>query len=332
MPSDDRSRRALAALERPRSVFHSAVVAAVDELRRLLNEQSAPAAERGSQEAARLGVFAEGRIDMQRFASLVAAPAAIDAARLHRLEQALALLQEFAGRGDGLFLATVPHGSDLRNAIRSELAARGTVFRTAHEVELLRAGELLGEPHGEAGLHFRYWRRSERDLAPPLVVHVHGPDLLPAGLADFMDGAQKIVLIVEGPVAPAPLAGLIAPRTFVAQVGDAAELTRFGEYDGPGIAAVMPEGGARFIHDPSRGASLAQRLTVGVLPDVPTRAVAGGSLRQQAEDVAWLAELAQLAAATSSPGVESAAPTQDSSPADQLAAWLLRMSAEPAGS
>jgi hypothetical protein len=331
MPFDDRSRRALAALERPRAAFHSAVVAAVDELRALLASHRAPESERGEQEAARLGVFGAGRIDMQRFASVVAAPAAIDPARLERLEQALALLTEFAQRGDALYLASVPRGADLRNAVRSELAARGSVFRTAHEVELVRSGETLGPPHGDTSLYFRHWRRSERDLAPPLVVHVEGPDLNPAGLADFMDGAQKIVLLVAGPAPAAPLARLIAPRTFVTQVGDPADLKRFGDYDGPGIAAVLPEGTARFTYDPSRGATLAQRLTVELLPESAPRAIAGGSLRQQNEELAWLAELAQLATATA-PAVVEAVTEPEAAPADQLAGWLLRMASEPAGS
>lgn len=331
MPSDARSRQALAALERPRALFHSAIVAAVDELRTLLADYRAPAAERSAQESARLGAFAGGHIDVARFATLVGGPAQLDAARIDRLEQALTLLDSFVQQGESLYRVHVQHGVDLRNAVRGELAARGTVFRAAHEVALLRSGGSLGAPIGDAALMFRHWRRAEKDLAPPIVVEVAGTDLYAAGLAEFMDGAQKIVLVVDGPAAPAPLAHLIAPRTFVMQTTDAAALARLGEYDGPGIAALLPDGCARFTHDPARGTTLAQRLTVEFVPDPPQRGVAGGSARQQAEDVAWLAELARLAALGAARG-EEPAETEQSAPADQLAAWLLRMSSEPVGS
>jgi hypothetical protein len=331
MPSEARSREALAALARPRALFHSAIVAAVDELRALLAEYRAPAAERSAQESARLGAFAGGHIDVARFATLIAGPARLDAARVDRLEQALTLLESFVGQGDSLYRVHVQHGVDLRNAVRGELAARGTVFRAAHEVALLRSGGSLGAPIGDAALMFRHWRRAEKDMAPPIVVEVAGSDLYAAGLAEFMDGVQKIVLIVEGPAAAAPLARLITPRTFVMQTADPSALARLGEYDGPGIAAVLPEGCAQFTHDPARGATLAQRLHVDFLPDPPQRGSAGGSARQQAEDVAWLAELAQLAA-LSAPAGDEPAETAQSAPADQLAAWLLRMSGEPVGS
>jgi hypothetical protein len=328
MPSEERSRLALAALSRPRAVFHSAVSSAVDELSALLSAQRAPAASRAEHESARLGAFGAGRIDVDRFAGLVSAPASMDAARLARLEEALALLTSFAASGDSLYRIRVQRGVDLRTAVRGALAARGCVFRTAHEVMLLRAGELPGTPVGDASLQFRHWRRAEKAMAPPLVVDVDGTDMYVAGLADFMDGAQKIVLVVDGPMAPAPLARLITPRTFVMQTTDPAALERLGAYDGPGIAALVPEGCALFTHDPARGASLAQRLTVELLPELPLRGVAGGSVRQQSDELAWLGELARTAVLQ--PALSPDVSEPDAAPADQLAAWLLRLSTQNA--
>lgn len=324
MPSDDRSARALIALKRSRDVFHSAVVAAIDEVTAFLAEQRAPAGQRSAQEAVRLGAFGADRLDIERFSQIVGAADTLDPARLDALEHALRVLRGFAAQGDDLYRVSVRRGADLRDTVRDALAARGRAFNTAHHIELLRTGRAGERVELEYGtLDYRHWTRAERLLAPPLVVEVNGSDLNVAGLAEYMDGAQKIVLVVDGAPAPAPLVRLLAPRTFVMQTTDVAALTRVAEFDGPAIAAVMPEGCAVFAHDPARGASLAQRLRVESVPQPTARAAAGGSARRQAEELAWLTELAHLGTLA-----EPAAPAADAAPAvtpaDQLAAWLLR--------
>jgi hypothetical protein len=323
MQSDDRVSRAMAALKRPRDAFHSAVVAAVEEIAGFLATQRAPAEERTAQESVRLGAFAAGRIDIERFSRLLGRSEALDAAKLDGLEHALRVLKGFAGQGDELYHVRVPPGADLRDTVRDALAVRGRAFSTAQQIESLRTGRNGRRAEIDFGtLDFRQWTRSERNVAPPLVVEVAGADLQPGGLAEYMDGTQKIVLVVSGPAAPAPLARLIAPRTFVMQTQDAAAIARMAQYDGPGIAAVMPDGAVPFVHDPLRGDSIAQRLEVqGALPQPTLRGAAGGSVRQQAEEIALLAELVRLAslAPAAEASVEPAV-----TPADQLAAWLLR--------
>jgi hypothetical protein len=323
MQSDDRVARAMAALKRPRDVFHSALVAAVEEISAFLSAQRAPADERAAREAVRLGAFAAGRIDVEVFSRLTGAPDVLDRRRLDGLEHALRVLKGFAVQGDELYHVRVPGGADLRDTVRDALAVRGRAFSTAQQIEMLRHGRNGRRAEIDFGtLDFRQWTRAERLLAPPLVVEVAGADLHVHGLAEYMDGAQKIVLLVSGPAAPAPLARLIAPRTFVMQAIDATAVARLAAHDGPGIAAVMPEGAVPFVHDPARGGSIAQRLEVaGALPQPTLRGIAGGSVRQQAEDVALLAELVSLASLV--PAAEEPAEPA-ATPADQLAAWLLR--------
>jgi hypothetical protein len=325
MPSDDRVAQALAALKRPRDVFHSSVVSAIEEVNTFLAAQRAPAGDRASQEAVRLGAFASARIDIDRFSRLIGETETLDPARLEGLDHALRVLKGFAGEGDDLYHVRVPAGGDLRDMIRDALAVRGRAFNTAQQIEALRTGRNGRRGGVEYGtLEFRHWSRAERLLAPPLVVEVEGEDVYAAGLAEYMDGAQKIVLVVHGPAAPAPLVRLVTPKTFVMQTTDAASVRRLAEFDGPGIAAVLPDGAAEFVHDPSRGESLGQRLKVTRLPGAASRRQAGaGSQAQQVDQLAWLAELARLATlAQPAPADEPQEPAV--TPADQLAAWLLR--------
>ena len=320
MPFEERTRDALAVLARPRGLFESALIEAIDELNAFILEQREPTDNRAALEAGRLGAFAHDRIDVSRFAAVSGSSVSIDAARVERLEAALQQLRAYAAQHEGMYSLRVPPGADLRDAVRDGIAARGTIFNIAHQVQLLRTGAAGQERHSALG--FRQWSRLEKSIAPPLVVTVNGADVQASGLAEYMDGSQKIVLLVDGTAAPAPLVRLIAPRTFVLQTSDIAELQRFAAYDGPGIAAVLPDTCARFCHDPARGSTLAQRLDVSFLPDAPQRGTAGGSARQQAEEMAWLSELWQLARATAA-APQPPATDGDAAPADQLAAWLL---------
>jgi hypothetical protein len=269
-----------------------------------------------------LGDFAAHHIDAARFAELTGTAEALDWMRVGRLEQAEDVLAEFVGRGDELYRVVVMPGADLRDAVRDALAQRGRIFNAAHAVELLRAGAALRAPVGEA-LDFRDWTKVQRTIAPPLIVDVAGADLQVDGLGEYLDGTQKIALLVHGPAAPAPLARLIAPATFVLQTNRVADLALLADVPGAGIAAVLPDGCARFIHDPRRGAQLRQRLHAEFIPEPPTVAVAGGSLRQQVQDLAWLGELVRVAAASAPTTNGAAEPAPAAAPADRLAAWLL---------
>jgi len=335
MPSDHRT-RAIEALEAPRQAFRAALVAAIEELSTLLAEQRAPAESRAGQEAVRLGAFAAGRIDVERFSSLVTATTLLEPHQVDVLDKALRILRGFAAQGDELFTLQVRRGTDLRDAIRDALAARGRAFNTAHQVEILRAGRGVHVELEYGTMDFRSWTRRERMIAPPLVVEVNGADLQPAALAEYMDGAQKIVLLVDGRASPAPLARLVAPSTFVMQTSDASAVRQLSAFPGPGVAAVFqdPKDVALFVHDPAAGRRLADRLKVTQLPERPKGRVAGISTKAQAEELAWLAELQALAAASAEARVAGDANVStepEVTPVDRLAAWLLSQSAtEPA--
>jgi hypothetical protein len=123
-------------------------------------------------------------------------------------------------------------------------------------------GVVTGSAGPEAGvwviaettdLPFEEWTKAERQARPPIVLRVQGTDLHAGGLERFLDGGQHIVLIVEGPSSPAPLARLVTPGTLVLQTNDEFGLEEFANATGPAIAAIVPDTAARFLHDPGAG-------------------------------------------------------------------------------
>jgi len=231
-------------------------------------------------------------------------------------------MAELASAKEELFTVDVEPGGCLRDAVGAALARIGTAFGAARLFELTRSARFREAEHAGLldALPFERWNAAERELAPPLLVLVHGKDLHAEELARFLDGAAKLVLFVRGDAPPAPLVRLITPQTFVLQTGDGAGLERLAASPGAGIAAWLPEGAARFVHDPGAGASLADRLDVQELPETrKPRRLGGRSSHQQAE------ELAQLAALASRAGV-GAVGVPAGVPVDRLASWLLQQS------
>jgi hypothetical protein len=174
-------------------------------------------------------------------------------------------------------------------------------------------------------------------MAPPLVVEVRGQDLVVGGLAEFLEGGLDIVLVVDGPAPPAPLARLIAPGVFVVQTTDPAEIAPAMAFEGPAIAALMPEGTARFVHDPAAGAGYRARLTVKDRPEqADLTAVGRVTVFQQIQDLEHLDALAvggQTVAATAAQAGATApdtVPTEVATPADRLAGWLIQQARLPA--
>jgi hypothetical protein len=334
MPSDDLAARALAALKPARDAFAAPVAAAVDEVRAWLAAHR-PAFDGRAAESARveLGPFAEGRIDAARFGSLFTGAGPLDPASVVRVEDALAVLTRVAAAGDALFRVELEPGGDLRMAVAHALAYAGRAFAAAQVVARIRAGRASADEGAVAreGFPFRRWNRAERQIAPPLVVELDGADLHPAGLADFLDGAAKIVLLVRGAMAPAPLVRLVTPGVWVAQVGDADGLAALASISGPAVAAVVPEGAARFVHDPAGGATVHERLRIGFLPEGDVAPLGGLSAFQQRQELAWLGELATAPAAgpvlgdaapAVGPGLVTADPPEVQ--VEKVAAWLIR--------
>lgn len=343
MPSEDGRRKisavALGAMASRLDAFRSGVATAGEQLRGELADRRSAGEDRAAQVAEDLGPFAEGRIDPERFAALFnREEKEEDPKELEALEAAAAVLDEFASTGAGPFQAVVPKGGDLRDAVRDALANLGRVFGAARVAELARTKRYEAAEHGGLldSFPFRRWNRSERGLAPPLIVSVEAADLQASGLGEYLDGAIKLVIVVKGEGQPAPLAALITPGVFVAQTTRVEVLERMAASQYPAIALLLEEerpAEARFVHDPGAGASTWDRLVIeSVPPEEPGTRV--GRPPKGADALAHLKALATprptVAAAATNGDVEVAPGEADTSgaaaPADRLAAWLLQQS------
>lgn len=338
MPSDA-SKAVLATLSGPRQRFLSAVASTAEELRGFLDSHGSSGDGRSLRVAAELGPFAHGRVDAARFASFLDQGEVLDPAAREVLEMARSVLDEASAWDDRAFLVELQPGADLHSAVGLGLAWLGRVFGAAAAVARAKAGHAgVEESFLVDAFPFRRWSRGQRKLAPPLVVDVEGSDLATAGLAAYLDGSQKLILLVRGPTPPAPLVRHISPDVFVLQTDDPEELAGVGTFEGPAVAALMPRSeGARFVHDPGRGATLSDRLTVSALPDgSAVQPLGTQTVWQQLQDLRQLAELKALteraagAPAADRPsggggdGANAGAVSAAAEPADALAGWLLR--------
>jgi hypothetical protein len=327
MPSDPRTRLVLDALKAETSRFLTALAASADDVRSQIDASASASDGRAARLASELGPFAAGRIDAERLARLTGGAPTPDPAATRVLQQTLGTFETLIARGESLLVVTVTEASGLRDAVASALAELGRCFTAARAALDVRSGRRAFSVNGDAPgvLPFAQWTKSERQVAPPLVVRLLGSDVRAAGLAEFLDGRQKIVLVIEGECPPAPLARLITPRTFAVQTTDATGLERFAQWDGPGIAALVPESAARFVHNPAAGNAAWERLAVAHVPsDAPRRTMGGLSPAQQIEDVELLRTLATRPPAGAPAGSAPADPGPDADPAERLAAWLLR--------
>ncbi len=321
--AEDPTVLALDALRSRVESFRSAVAVAFEEIRSFTALSRGASEFRAEKALAELGPFGVGRIDPERFAALAGEGEELSPEALEILDQAQSVLAEFSDDAD-LHRVTVVPGGDLRDAVKDALTQLGRVFGAARAVDLARAGRFEPDEHVAllGSLPFRKWNRMERQMAPPLVVEVSAEDLLPAGLAEFLDGAMKIILVVKGPTAPAPLARLITPGTFVVQAADPAALGALATSPHPGIGLLFDEerpDQARFVHDPDAGTASWKRLRVDHMPEAP-------DVGRGRRNPAWIEDLAHLQALASAPTALAESLVAESAevqPADQLAAWLL---------
>ena len=325
MPSEGRVGQILERFRAPLGAFRSVLVTTTDELRAMLLTRQSTLGGRAARAAGELGPLAAGRIDPERFAALVIDHHETDPAGTEVLQLALGVLTDLVERSERVSLVEVPAGGSLYEATARALGEIGRAFNAARAIIEVRAGRSRGAGAGSGidPLPFARWTKSERRLTPPLVVAMQGADLRPAALAEFLDGRVKIVLVVEGECAPAPLARLVAPGTYVLQTADETGLDRFAAWEGPGIAALVPESAARFEHNPAGGAASWERLTITHVPDkLPRRTIAGLSAAQQAEELELLRSQAARPSGAELAGAAAAAGGASDS-AEKLAAWLL---------
>jgi hypothetical protein len=331
MPSDPRFSQALDAMAQPIAEFRAIVQGAIAQGEGYLAEQAADAPTRAAHAATTLGQFGIGRIDAGRFAALFPSVVPVTTAGLDAMRAALTVLRALAARGNEAFLVTVPVGGRLGDYIGQALAEIGRAFGAVIVADLVRGGRYQPAEHERllSPLEFRAWTRTERRFAPPLLVSVHGADLQASALGEFSDGREKIVLLVEGASPPAPLARCITPGTLVLQTMDGSGLERVASFDGPALAAVVPEGAATFLHDPTAGREPWQRLTVRTLGATATRAIGGVSVWQMGEDQRMLGDLARTPFAIPVSGGAATPAVGADEAVDRIASWLLGQSGMP---
>jgi hypothetical protein len=327
MPSDPRVQLALDRLARPIGEFRATVAGALAQAEAFLAAEEPDEAAHLARITAELGEFARARIDVARFAAVATVSTPLSVAHRDRLQRATDVLRDVLERGMALHYVDVPSGASLTAAVDGALARAGRAFGAVLAIELLRGGRYDPAQHDGLLDHmaFRTWTRAERRFAPPLVAHVDGADLHIGGLADFLDGREKLVLVVRGASPPAPLVRLITPGTMVLQTAAETGLDLVATASGTAIAALVPKEAALFLHDPSQGREGWQRLSVWHMPPEPRAALGGLSAWQMQEDLKQLAVLASgapAAAGAAAGGAEKgAAPGPEA--VDVLARWLL---------
>jgi hypothetical protein len=333
MPSDDLMTTALDLVTRPAKDFQSVLATAVDEVRTFLEVHRPAEVNPTNRLHAELGHFASNRIDLDRFAALLTKKNELDPHVADVVQRALDVFLELLRREDRLFHVAVGPSESLASAVRRAFADVGRVSGAGRVVELCRRGKYDEGEHASLLQSFPYdrWRSPERRIAPPLIVAVPGDRLQVGGLADFLDAAQRIILVVEGPCPPAALVRLVTPGTLVLQRTSVDALDALSAFDGPAVAAIVPEGAAEFIHDPRAGDAVWTCLDVMSVPDeVPSAPLGGISVFQQREELGLLRQLASppiaapsVARETVEAGAGAGGSSPQADPVDKLAAWLL---------
>ena len=312
--------------------FRSAVAEAEEEVRIYRARHEDAVADPVGRMARELGAFAEGRIDPRRLAGLLGDGIVPDPLTDRLMAVAHQRFGRLAAGGALAHRLRVPAGGDLRDAVRDALAEAGRAFGLSHAVA--RAREHRYDPDRDHPLLHRYpfdrWSPAERELAPPLVAEVDGAGLRAAGLVEFMEGRQKLVLRVHGKAPPAPLARLVSPGVYVAQaVGDAAlaEVQELATHPGPGVVGVFDAdaGALPFVHRPDHA--------MEIDPDALTAAITAVSGTRGQPGLLDLRHLQALAATPQPAAATGEGPPEGEPTVDRLAAWLLaRTELPPAGS
>lgn len=317
MPYDAKALEALTALSPAIDAYQARVTAVADRIKEYLDTNGDDT--EAAHEGARLGEFAAGRIDLDRFAALWEPADALDHSERRIVARARDVLRDIATWEKEQFIVNVPPGGRIAAALGNFLSDIGRGLGAMTVAELVRTRRFDDDDldlfHGFP--RFR-WTRAERGLSPPVIVTLDGADLWAGEAAQYLDGNQKVVLVVRSPAPPAPMVRLITPGTFVMQTCEVHALEMLLTTDGPAIAAVMPDGAAEFVHRPGATPSH-QRIVLTTRPQGARRGVEGWTTWQQQQ------ELEQLYALAAAPPA-AAQPTSDATTADpaaRLASWLL---------
>jgi len=299
----------------------SALLAAEEVAGLLRTTREAGPVERAPAFAAALGALGSAHIDFDRLAPFFGTQPALGGTALDAIAAAGVVLREVADTPSAAPV-DLPAGGDLADAVAHALARAGRAFGAAHVVALARSGRYDRAAHESwlQGYPFARWNRRERQLAPPVVVVLSGADLRAAGLAEFLDGQVKLVLVVRDEVAPpAPLVRLITPAAYLVQSHDGTQLLAVAAYPGPGVLAWMPASAAAFVHDPLASPVLGARVRLLSDPPPPRRGLGGLSAAQLADDLRQLEAIAGISTAATAGQISG--PSEQ--PVDRLTAWIL---------
>jgi hypothetical protein len=313
MPSEERRANALEAV-RPRiEQFQSALTITANQVRGLL--ASSDDTEADKNEA--LGLFAKGKLNMERFNTFAQKRAGFDKTMEAPVRAAENVLKSLLAEGDDLYILRVEEGRGLGHSLSVRLASIGRAFAAARVIDMAKNGAYKEDKHAATLERFPYseWNSTERSLAPALVVEVSGQDFKPSAIVPLLDINMKIVFIVDGDAPAGALSRVISPGVFVQQETGDAKLGAFSAFEGIAVAAYVPPTAVSFIHDPSAGSTTYERFVSIQFPsEVRKRHIGGISPLQQAEDYTLLESLSVP------PEIAGEAPTD---PAGKLSAWLL---------
>lgn len=302
--------------------FRSSLATAVGLLRGSLAQVTGDSKKKQEIAEKSLGSFAAGRIDASRFEEFATNKTTVEASAGPIIERALDVMVELMDSGDALNRVRLEEGQNLRCLLSRTTKNIGRAFGAAQAVELAKVGNYIEAEHGgwfDAYL-YKNWSAVQRNLAPAIVVELADGSAQATNIGEYVDGNFKAILVYGEDCPPAPLARLITPGVFVLQTSDCLGLDDFLSFEGPGIAAVVPQGAARFAHDPRRGSTLAQRLVGVEIPDSLSLRHSGGlSVTQQQQDLAQLQALASAETLTAA----AEEPAAKANPVDKLAAFLL---------
>ena len=313
MQFEKRTGIALEAIRPRLDRFRSAIAITTEEIRGLLSG----AGQTRDDQSIALGHFASGHVDVDRFSTFTRHETRLDADVEAPIRAAEEVLNRLLHEGDELFVLQLAPGSCLASAVAHRLEVIGLAFAAAHVVDLAKRGQYREEQHAPLleGLQWADWSRSERALAPGLVVELSGQDFVPAQLAPYLDAGMKWVFVVEDDAPAAAMSRLITPGVFVQQSSSEEPLEMFTAFEGTAAAALLAGPAVEFLHDPNAGETTFERFTTLDFPrEIRKRAIGGISFAQQAEDLALLEALAVVP----SVGGEAA-----SDPAGKLSAWLV---------
>jgi len=136
----------------------------------------------GSSRLSPRNAFVARTLNESRLATLLFDHHDANPAATEVLTLALGALTDLAEKSERLSVVELPPGGNLYEAVARALGEIGRAFNAARAIVEIRAGRQRNGDPSVGPLVFARWTKTERRLAPPLIVEVQGGDLRPAAL------------------------------------------------------------------------------------------------------------------------------------------------------